>query len=279
MIQDIDPHRFDIGFKPREARDSDFVFAYHNNRALLAVDGEDERIPRYGEMGSMLSGTGEAPAYLFSLDGDGFYLWNEPVEERDGYQYRDIQRFRNFKPSWMAFAGITAGHLASWYARNRICGACGTAMVRKTDERAMQCPSCGNIVFPGISPAVIVAVVDGDRIILTRYANRPFINYALIAGFMEVGETLEDTVRREVMEEVGVRVKNIRYYKSQPWAFSSSLLVGFYADLDGSDEITVDGVELEEGLWFDRSTLDPRLLDVSLTSEMIEMFRRGENPS
>lgn len=279
MIQDIFPHQYDIGFKPRGPEDSDYVLVFRDNRALLDA-GQDgaEAIPQYRELRSAGLGAAEQMIYLFSVDEQAFFLHADPPGEENGYQYRDVQGFRNFQPPWLAFAGITASHLALWYARNRLCGTCGTAMVRKSDERAVQCPSCGNTLYPGISPAVIVAVTDGDRLIMTRYANRPFRNYALIAGFMEVGETLEDTVRREVMEEVGVKVKNIRYYKSQPWGFSSSLLVGFYADLDGSDKITVDGTELEEAMWFPREEMAPRPADVSLTSEMMERFRLGEIP-
>ena len=116
----------------------------------------------------------------------------------------------------------------------------------------MVCPECKNIEYPKISPAVIVAVTNGNRLLLSRYARGGYRNYALIAGFAEVGETLEDTVRREVMEEVGLKVKNIRYYKSQPWSFSDSLLVGFFAELDGDDTITLEEEELAEAVWFER---------------------------
>jgi len=139
----------------------------------------------------------------------------------------------------------------------------------------VECPKCGASYYPRISPAVIVAVTDGDRLLLTRYADRPGVNYALIAGFCEVGESIEDTVRREVMEEVGLKVKNIRFYKSQPWGFSSSLLVGFYCDLDGSGEVTLDGEELALAEWFDRKDIAVNDTSISLTSEMIDTFRRG----
>lgn len=144
-------------------------------------------------------------------------------------------------------------------------------------ERAMRCPVCGNLVYPTISPAVIVAVTHGDRLLLTKYS-RPgaYRNYALIAGFAEIGEPLEDTVRREVMEEVGLPVKNIRFYKSQPWSFSSSLLSGFYCDLDTDDEtVTLQADELGEGTWFDRANLPEGGSAVSLTHEMIQRFRQG----
>ena len=126
-----------------------------------------------------------------------------------------------------------------------------------------------------MSVAIIVGVRNGEKLLLTRYAGRTFSDYALIAGFCEIGESLEDTVRREVMEETGVRVKNIRYYDNQPWGYSQSLLVGFFADLDGDDTIRVDHNELSEALWMPRAEVQDRSRDVSMTAKMMDAFRRG----
>ena len=140
----------------------------------------------------------------------------------------------------------------------------------------MVCPRCGLIEYPKICPVIIVAVTDGDRLLLTRYAGRPYRGDALIAGCVEIGETVEDTVHREVMEEVGLRVKNLRYYKSQPWAFTDTLLMGYYCELDGDGAITLDRSELREGFWQRRDEITPRDSDVSLTAEMVERFRLGK---
>ena len=141
------------------------------------------------------------------------------------------------------------------------------------------CPECAKIVYPKICPGVICAVTrrdaDGEKIVLTRYNGRTTALWALVAGFTEIGEPLEDTVRREVMEEVGLSVKNLRFYKSQPWSFSDTLLVGFWAEVDGDDAIRVDHEELKEARWFDRDEIPlERTGDrVSMTGEMIEQFR------
>ena len=119
------------------------------------------------------------------------------------------------------------------------------------------------------------ALQDGDRLLLTRYRGRPFKKYALIAGFNEIGESIEDTVHREVMEEAGLRVKNLRFYKSQPWVFTDTLLMGFVCELDGSDRITVQESELAEANWHLRSELPEDYSHISLTGEMIEQFRLG----
>ena len=123
--------------------------------------------------------------------------------------------------------------------------------------------------YPKLSPAVIVAVRNGDKLLLSKYAGREFTNYALIAGFAEIGEPIEDTVRREVMEEVGLKVKNIRFYKSQPWSFSDTLLFGFFCDLDGDDTIRLDEEELALAEWQERSQIPDDAYEISLTREMM----------
>ncbi len=146
-------------------------------------------------------------------------------------------------------------------------------------ERAMQCPACGRISYPQICPSVIVGIIDSSRILLTKYApgHGNFRKYALVAGYAEIGESLEDTVRREVMEEVGLRVKNIRYYKSQPWSFSDALLAGFFCEPDGNTDIVMDREELSAAGWFERESLpvERSNAEISLTGEMIEVFRNG----
>ena len=179
---------------------------------------------------------------------------------------------------YQAFARITATQLHRWKESRRFCGRCGHETEDSKTERAVVCPFCGQTEYPKICPAVIVAVHDGDRLLLTRYRGRPFKKYALIAGFNEIGESIEDTVHREVMEEAGLRVKNLRFYKSQPWVFTDTLLMGFVCELDGSDKITVQESELAEAAWHLRSELPEDHSNISLTGEMIECFRQGKEP-
>ena len=135
------------------------------------------------------------------------------------------------------------------------------------DEKVKRCEHCGNMEFPKICPAVIIGVTDGDKILMSKYAGRVYKKYALLAGFTEIGETIEETVQREVMEEVGLKVKNIRYYKSQPWALSGSLLYGYFCELDGDDSIHLQEDELSVGKWFHADELDIEEDDVSLTRQ------------
>ena len=275
MLQDIHPHKYAVQYKPKDPRQSDCVLVVQGTAILRNPNHPAEILPTLHALRDVYDINNEELAYLFSVDDTRFFLYPKTPDEKEYFQYQDPQTFRDFQPSFLAFAGITAWHLGQWYAKHRHCGACGTLTTHKADERALVCPACGLVVYPTISPAVIVAVTDGDRLLLTRYSDRPNRRQALIAGFMEIGETFEDTIRREVMEEVGLTAKNLRYYKSQPWAFSGSVLTGFFAELDGSPEVTLDTTELKEAIWVNRKDIPPDPGNISLTAEMIDVFRRG----
>ena len=219
----------------------------------------------------------ETSRYLFSIDGVGYFLLSkQPTLRNEKFKMENISCFRLAEPLHQAFAGITGYQLYQWYGQNAYCGRCGKPMRHADNERMLFCPECKHTVYPKISPAVIVAVIDGERILMTKYKGREYTRYALIAGFNEIGETIEETVHREVMEEVGLKVKNLKYYKSQPWSFSDTLLMGFFCQLDGTDEIKLDLDELSLGEWIERKDIpetDPR---ISLTNEMICRFKNGE---
>lgn len=144
-------------------------------------------------------------------------------------------------------------------------------------ERMLHCKHCHNMEYPKLSPAVIVAIRNGDKLLLSKYAGREYTRYALIAGFAEIGEPIEDTVRREVMEEVGLKVKNLHFYKSQPWSFTDTLLFGFFCDLEGDDTIHLDEEELALAEWKDRSDIPGDDYEISLTREMMTLFKNGQD--
>ncbi|MGG9985260.1 NAD(+) diphosphatase [Lactiplantibacillus plantarum] len=147
--------------------------------------------------------------------------------------------------------------------------------MQDTVERALVCKNCNKKIYPEISPAIIVAVTNGDKLLLTKFLSG-YEKYALLSGYVEIGETLEDTIKREVFEEVDLSVHNIRYYGSQPWAFSHSLLVGFVAELNEDLTINLETDELSKAQWFSRDTLPHDDMPVSLTWNMIEAFRNNE---
>ena len=237
------------------------------------------RYPVYSEMPEGLSYT-----YLFSIDDDKYFMGTPDEPEtftfpegltKIGIRELRYEYYKGEEDRPLAFAAYTAGQLAGWYRDNRYCGTCAHMTVPSQTERALVCPACGRIIYPRILPAVIIAVTDGDRIVLTKYAGRTLPFYALVAGFNEIGETLEETVAREVMEEVGLRVKNIRYYKSQPWGIVDDLLAGFFCDVDGDPTIHMDSSELKEAAWHTRDEIVLQPTDHSLTNEMMTRFKNG----
>lgn len=276
MIQDIFPHIYHNAFSKKPAEAGDHILIFSKAGLLCRTEAQRLILPTLSDLGETYSGS----QHLFSIDDISYYLHEgEAPEAVEGWQYENTRGLReNLLPDEHLFAQAAAESLWRWYRGNRFCGRCGAKMTHGTTERSQVCPECGNTVYPKICPAVIVAVYSGDRLVLTKYAGRAFTRYALIAGFNEIGESIEDTVRREVLEEVGLHVKNLHFYKSQPWVFTDTLLMGFFAELEGDDTITIQEEELSEGVWFSRDSIPGDHSGISLTGEMIEYFRAHGAP-
>ncbi len=159
--------------------------------------------------------------------------------------------------------------LLDWQKNNRFCGRCGGKMTRKTDEPAMHCETCGFLAYPRISPAVMVLVRHEKKLLLARAPHFKEGMFSAVAGFLEVGETIEEAANREVTEEVGVRIKNLRYFQSQPWAFPDSLMIAFFADYAGG-ELQVDQKEIEEARWFAIDELPELPAEESIARRLID---------
>lgn len=275
MLQDLYPHIYhnEISWKQPEPEDYALIFT-PDRTVYCCVQNGELTLPRIRDIGTF---DAAAAQYAFCIDRTAYYLVGAHPEAAAPFSYLPSAQLRAITAhtSTALFAAAAGESLFRWYSSQQFCGRCGRRMKKSTVERAMVCPACGNTVYPKICPAVIAAVHDGDRLLLTRYRGRAFKKYALIAGFNEIGESIEDTVRREVLEEAGVHVKNLRFYKSQPWVFTDTLLMGFFCELDGSDRITMQESELSEAGWFHRSALPEEYSHISLTGEMIDQFRLG----
>lgn len=277
MIQDIQPHHYENQYRPVPPDRESFALYYEEHAALVRKTAEGIEFPRFRELERLNEEIYEEYIYLFTIDRSRYYLVQEINREPlSDLTMENTEIFRTVEPQYQAFAGITGYQLYNWYRNHKYCGRCGHLMRRDEKERMLFCDECRNMEFPKICPAVIIGVTDGNRILMSKYAGRTYKKYALLAGFTEIGETVEETVQREVMEEVGLKVKNIRYYKSQPWSFSDTLLMGFYCDLDGEDSITLDEEELALAEWFEREEIPVEPSRDSLTNEMIMMFKNGE---
>lgn len=272
MVQNILPHIYHNEFALRNAEPEDTLLVFREDTILLRVEENQLILPTIAD----LHVAPEECRSLFSVDDQWYTMWKDhTMDPPEGYDYYSVRQYREFRPMEKLFPCAIAGSLNRWYRDNRYCGRCGGVLEDSKTERALVCPHCGCVRYPKICPAVIVAVRDGDRLLLTKYAGRTTKNFALIAGFNEIGESIEETVHREVLEEVGVHVKNLHFYKSQPWVFTDTLLMGFFCDLDGTDKITLQESELSVGTWVRREDLPEDTAHLSLTAEMIEQFRLG----
>ena len=270
MIQDLGAHRLENRYEPGQTpQPDDFVICWQDQRMLISRT-DTLRFPRVADLPGR-----EDLIYLFKVDGRAFYLTLRPVDllDFDSVSMRQLRQLPQ-SPKEYVFAAFTAMHLAEWYRRKRFCGVCGGLLIHDKEERAMCCPSCGERYYPRINPAVIVGVINGEKLLITRYRQGNGMS-ALIAGFTEIGETLEETVSREVMEEAGIRVRDIRYYKSQPWGIASDILAGFFCHVDGDDTIRMDEGELRYAQWVPREEIVLQPMDYSLTNEMMRLFKEG----
>ena len=279
MIQDIFPYKLNNHYDPEiKIAGDDRVICINQNRILLHALKIKEYVLEFPKASEL--GESKTYQYLFSVGDEKYFLYKHEHEVcmlPDGYDYMDIKEVRHFGagPKYRVFATLTAKHLSDWYRDTCFCGRCGQKMVHSKTERAMECEACHFISYPRIMPAVIVGVTNHDRLLITRYRSG-YQHNALVAGFTEIGETLEETVEREVMEETGLRVKNIRYYKSQPWGIANDILMGFYCDVDGDSDIHMDENELKYAEWVKKEEIVLQPDDFSLTNEMMQVFKESK---
>ena len=288
MLQDLDYGRLENEFHNVSPSDEDIVVCFKGNMALINRNEANElRLPAYKEVlawaavNNWESWNENKTQYVFRMQDVNYFIWwGEAGEPADAsFAYETTMNLRQVVSKNICYAIMTAWHLFDWYRSNRFCGRCGAKTHHDAKERMMRCPECNNMIFPKIAPSVIVGVTHGDRLLLSKYANRNYTRYGMIAGFTEIGETVEETVAREVMEEVGLKVKNIRYYKTQPWGVTGGLLLGYYCDLDGdAEDITLDQEELSMAEFYPRNALPAQDDGISLTREMIRMFENNMEP-
>lgn len=164
-----------------------------------------------------------------------------------------------------------AMQLLHWRQMHRFCGRCGAATVISARELCCHCPSCGGSFFPRISPCVIGLVSRGDELLLAAHHRHKAGRYSLLAGFIEVGESAEEAFAREVFEEVGIRIEQIRYAASQPWPYPSQLMLGFFAEY-ASGEIAPDANEILHAAWFHPQHLPDIPSGVSIAGKLIRTF-------
>ena len=265
LINEVGQGVFSNAFSIESAKEGDLLFCFKGDSILVHGSEDSPTLPLYGELTPLCH-------HIFYMDGRGCYISEEMIAAPEGYYYTNAPALaRNHSDRKTAFAVITAHQLSKWENSRAFCGRCGAKTKRSNIERAMVCPKCGLIEYPKICPAIITAVSHNGKLLMAR--SRHGTRFSLIAGFVEIGETFEETVKREVMEEVGLKVKNVRYFKNQPWGFSDTQMIGFTAELDG-DEIpfTLQESEIAEAAWFSPEDVPLPASDISIASELIWDF-------
>ena len=211
--------------------------------------------------------------YLGTLEGKPCYSVEISPEAKDQQEMCFLE-LRSLYGELDEDIFILAGkalQIVNWDKNHQYCGRCGAKAETIKDERAKRCPKCGLINYPQICPAVITAVLRDDKILMAHNSGFATNRFSVIAGFLEPGETLEECVQREIMEEVGLKVKNIKYFGSQPWPFPNSMMIGYIAEYD-SGEILVDGVEITEAAWYDAKNLPEIPTKISIARKLIDWY-------
>ncbi len=294
MIQDIEPKVYNCDFIKRYPNVKDILVYVEGRNLLMKKVGDKYVFPTFEDtyIGGLFDADGNMTSDIWknqvrtkypemglfrtvAIDDEAYYIvdTDEIFNKNNGLELVSNEILRHYKPLYMAFGVVTAAQIARWQSNNKYCGRCGSKMRPSDSERAMVCSECKNMVFPKICPAVTISIIHEDKLLLVRNKNSVFHRYAQVAGYVEIGEAFEDTVKREALEETGLKVKNVRYYKNQPWAMTDAQMIGFFAEVDGLSEVKIQEEELLEARWFSADEIPPDIADRSLTYEMIRKFR------
>ena len=267
------PDRFKAAAAPPDSQASQawwFVFSGH--RLLVRTTGNSTTVPcaqSPEEIGIAIArclyiGTmRELPCYAAELRAGS--------ELPDGLSLEELRALFAHLEDGLYEAALTAVHLVEWDKNSQFCGKCRGELKLQKDVRAKECRECGRLEFPRISPAIIVLVEKGETLLLARSPRFAGGYFSVLAGFVEPGESLEEAVRREVMEEAGISVKDVRYFGSQPWPFPDSLMIGFTARYE-SGEIRIDDEEIVEAGWYRADNLPPIPGKLSIARQLIDWF-------
>ena len=245
-----------------------YWFIFFNDQLLLQKKGETYTIPYSINPPVPVKNVLEVnlledmPACAASVD--------TPLEETAEYLPMGLRASYDYLDPVLHKIAGKAYELIYWDQHSRFCPSCGTKTVMQTTI-SKQCPNCKYEIYPGVSPAILVLIRKGDAILLVHARNFRGSFYGLVAGFLETGETLEECVRREVMEETGLEINNITYFGNQPWPYPSNLMVGFIADYV-SGTIRLQDEELSEGAFFSKDNLPELPRKLSLARKMIDWW-------
>jgi NAD+ diphosphatase len=260
-----------------EEYNQDYLYIFKENKLMVVKDNEKYHVPRRDTIDGL-------NIDLINFQCIGAYdkcncFCGEITDNVDSnsIDFVDLRTYSKHVDEETYLLSSKALLLLNWLKSNQYCGRCGSKMEKKEDgnDRAMVCPNCDNVVWPKTAPAIIVAVTKGDKLLLAHNKQFPEGMYSVLAGFVELGETFEQCVKREVFEETGIKVKNIKYFGSQPWPFPNSMMIGYTAEyLEG--EIREDKDEIIHADWFSKEEIPGKYRQsISIGSRLIEWFLKN----
>ena len=242
------------GFTPGHLRPEPFApatlaFAFRGDKLLVGGATDAPVVPQLAVTQQIAPA--EAVHYLGELDGTSCVAvaLGDEAPEPEGWHYAGLRSLFFKLPEALIAIAQRAFQVVEWERTHRYCGRCGTPTREKDGERAKECPRCGYTAFPRVTPAMMVLVTRGRELLLARSPRFPPGMYSALAGFVEPGETIEDCIHREVREEVGIEITDIRYFASQSWAFPHSLMIAYTAEYAGG-ELRPDQAEISDARWF-----------------------------
>ena len=257
MIEKSVYEDYEIDFSDTYTSDDAYYFIFNQNRQLYLKN--KELMNNIGDFDINFS------LFIGKYKNKDCFVVNSNFES--GYDLREVYEFDKD----LYLMGTKAVLVNDWYISHQFCGRCGTKTELDEKDMMLKCPKCGQVHYPRIAPAIIVAIRNGDELLMAKHSYHDNIRYALIAGFVEPGESIEEAVHREVLEEVGIKIKNLKYLKSQSWPFPNSLMLGFEAEYDSGD-IKVDGDEIVKAKWFKKDEIIRYGSDISISDWLIQKF-------
>ena len=245
------------------------VFAYCDTKLLVGGPEEAPIVPLLEQLrGAGVSGACHYLGELAGVPCVAMVLANDtPAPE--GFRCAGLRTLFFRLPEPLLALGGRAFQVVEWDRTHRFCGRCGTPTRDRAEERAKECPACGYVAYPRMSPAMMALVTRGRELLLARSHRFPQATYSALAGFVEPGETIEDCVRREVREEVGIEVANVTYFASQSWPFPHSLMIAYTAEYAGG-ELRPDGSEIADVRWFPADALPNMPPSLSIARRLID---------
>ena len=254
---------------PTSLAATNMAFAFSGNRLLIAGNETSPVIPSSEDLErANVSGIAHYLGRLGGIDCHAIVL-PDAFDPPPGLVLVGLRPLFLHVPETMLALAQRAFQVVEWDRTHRFCGRCGTPTRNKDGERAKECPACGYVAYPRLSPAMMVLVTRDRELLLARANRFPGAMYSALAGFVEPGETIEDCIHREVREEVGVEVDNLQYFGSQSWAFPHSLMIAYTARYAGG-ELHADPVEIADVKWFPVDALPSLPTTVSIARRLIE---------